>query len=265
MRIQVASDIHLEHFVGAVDFAEILEPQGDVLALVGDIGTITCTLLPMFLRWCAQHFQKVFFVPGNHEYYNRRGVSMAQIDATLEEMCEAAGVVFLQNRKEVVGDYVFIGTTLWSYVPPEHKEVVEESLNDYQFIFANVARLTVDDTNEMYHENLRYITESLQFAKEHGKHAVVLTHHPPASRGTSHPMYEAQRERGINYAFTSTIHADALPMAPTLWCAGHTHYNFHFKHHENGYPLVSNQRGYPNREGGASERDYRPAMFVSLP
>ena len=40
-----------------------------------------------------------------------------------------------------------------------------------------------------------------------------------------------------------------------IWCAGHTHYNFH--HWEEGYELLSNQHGYANNPGFGYKKDLK--------
>lgn len=48
MKIQVASDLHLEHIQdnpNEVDFQDVIIPAADVLTLAGDISTYDCPLL----------------------------------------------------------------------------------------------------------------------------------------------------------------------------------------------------------------------------
>lgn len=65
---QVISDIHLEYYNS---FPRII-PTSNYLCLAGDIGTISNKYdkkIEKFLSYCSIHWKKVFYVLGNHEFY----------------------------------------------------------------------------------------------------------------------------------------------------------------------------------------------------
>jgi ankyrin repeat protein len=65
--IQIASDLHLEFFHGAIDFSSIILPSAPVLALLGDIGIpLTHPSYERFLLCMADKFELVLVVAGNH-------------------------------------------------------------------------------------------------------------------------------------------------------------------------------------------------------
>jgi hypothetical protein len=61
MKIQVASDIHLEFFEDT-DVLPRIEALGNVLALVGDIGYPKHDLFGKFIREHADRFEHVFLI-----------------------------------------------------------------------------------------------------------------------------------------------------------------------------------------------------------
>lgn len=261
MTVQIASDIHLENFRGPIDFFSIITPTADVLALVGDIGTTYCSFLPVFLHWCSQHFKFVLFVPGNHEYYSRIGESMSVIDAKYERMVAPFdNVIYMNNKRITIGDVMFIGSTLWSYIPQEAETEVTELVVDYKYIYYKSDLITPKDINHLHRKNIAFIIESLAHSETVKTRAVVLTHHPPARDGTSSPLYATKEYENTNYAFASDIRDTFLPLKPIVWIAGHTHHNFDFRPHENGYNLVSNQRGYPL----SPSPDYKTNCVINL-
>ena len=78
MRIQIASDLHLEGRPGHMPDKAVFRPVHgrDLLVLAGDIGVVT-------LGWAfverELEVSPVVYVPGNHEYYARAG--RADVDA----------------------------------------------------------------------------------------------------------------------------------------------------------------------------------------
>ncbi|HXH38615.1 MAG TPA: metallophosphoesterase [Thermoanaerobaculia bacterium] len=70
MRVFALSDIHIDYAVNSkwIEGLSAVEYQNDVLILAGDV-----THAPRRLEWClntlARRFQKVLFVPGNHDLW----------------------------------------------------------------------------------------------------------------------------------------------------------------------------------------------------
>jgi predicted phosphodiesterase len=68
---QYISDIHLEFYdEDSRDFTKILEPGiAPFLILAGDIGDPGSNIFKEFIDWCRQKWQHVYYVAGNHEYF----------------------------------------------------------------------------------------------------------------------------------------------------------------------------------------------------
>jgi predicted phosphodiesterase len=117
LRIQLASDLHLERYP---DFVPEAAADADVLVLAGDIGSYQAgSLLPAGdfglsrfspLR-AGSPWKRVLFVPGNHEYDG------LEIDATrtrLQALCAELGITWLDQEVVHIGGVRFLGTTLWT-------------------------------------------------------------------------------------------------------------------------------------------------------
>lgn len=113
MRIQYASDLHLEfeenyHFL----MKNKLKPVSPYLILAGDIdiisnGTVT---RPDFFQYLSDHWQEVFIIPGNHEFYNKGNVASSyNLELTIHP-----NVRYLNYQVITVEGVDFIFTTLWS-------------------------------------------------------------------------------------------------------------------------------------------------------
>lgn len=113
MKIQVVSDLHLEH--GGSLPAHHLE--ADVIALAGDLAPYNQGLVERVReRWSsAPH---VVYVLGNHEFY---GTGIDETRARLAEVCASAGIHLLDPGMVRIEDTRFIGTMLWTDFTLEKK------------------------------------------------------------------------------------------------------------------------------------------------
>lgn len=240
VRLQVISDLHLEHRNnGPINYLDFIIPSAEVLALVGDIGSPYDSKLSHFLDWCSRNFRIVLYVPGNHEYYSTFGDTYTVIYKELERICaQFENVHLFHNKTLEVDDVMFIGSTLWSYIPPDKDALISNCLNDFRIIYSKPETpITPQDVRNEFAANKHFIEVSLAQAMTQCKKAVVLTHHAPSFQDTSHPQYA---NSDSCYGFASCF--SVQPGAVRLWCCGHTHYNFH--HNKEGYELYSNQVGY---------------------
>lgn len=131
-RLQIISDLHLEHRDIPVQYEDFITPSADVLALLGDIGSPYDTKLEEFIGWCAQRFKYVVYIPGNHEYYSQYAEPHYLVHERLIAICQKfMNVHLLDNKTFVVDDVVFIGSTLWSDIPPSKDEFLANCINDF--------------------------------------------------------------------------------------------------------------------------------------
>jgi hypothetical protein len=67
MRIQIASDLHLE--ARAKDtFEKILEPAAPLLALLGDVAPLDHPNLRAFFEWCSARWETILWILGDVEF-----------------------------------------------------------------------------------------------------------------------------------------------------------------------------------------------------
>lgn len=74
MDIQIVSDLHLELEWNTRHFEQYpLVPSADILVLAGDIMILGDDFVEHhFWDRVPKDFKQVYFLPGNHEYYNER-------------------------------------------------------------------------------------------------------------------------------------------------------------------------------------------------
>jgi len=260
-QLQVASDLHLEFHKNPIkNWRSLLKPSAPNLALVGDL----CELHHKKL-WCGfierlvPHWEHIFVVNGNHEFYvanKKPNYTVSALKAAQKRWVEKKGwtnVHILEKESFDVGEVRVLGCTLWSRVPVWAQEDVAGTMNDYRQIVVDEATepghkmewLSVADTNRWHEAAVRWLYDEIKATR---KYVVVLTHHAPLMSGTSAPEYEV-KGRALTHGFATELSALFRPEVKA-WVFGHTHYaaDFPFR----GARVVSNPKGYSDGECGFS-------------
>lgn len=245
LRFQVVSDLHVELKTTPVrKFIQELRPTCDNLALCGDIGRPGTDDYQAILKHCSDSWKRVFVTLGNHEYYRSKESSLEQ---KFEESCSSFSNVYSMNRRKVEFDgWRVLGCTLWSNVPDEAIEAVEDHMSDYnQIMTDDMNRFTVKDTNRKHIQNLSWLEGMLK--TDNNTPTVILTHHAPLMKGTSSPVYETGSLTQHGFA---TDLSRLLGGNIKMWAFGHTHWqcDFYFSGNVNGTRIVTNARGYSGNE-----------------
>ncbi len=237
-KLQYASDLHLE-FPANKEFMKLhpLQPEGDVLVLVGDI--VPFALIDKhqdFFSYVADHFETTYWLPGNHEYYY---FDIDKKSGVLKEKIRN-NVILVNNTLAVHGNVKLIFSTLWSKISPGHEWQIERSLNDFHLIKHQGLRFSAKQYNQLHEESLTFIQSELKTIN-HEKVA-VFTHHCPTF--LNYP--EQYRGDILNEAFAVELYdlIEASNMA--YWGYGHHHSNTpDFK--IGNTSLITNQLGYVQR------------------
>jgi len=282
LRIQVASDLHLEfHADRATDDVDdflldrlVAPTRATVLALVGDIGAPDKPAYARLLSRAASRYRHVVIVPGNHEYYDASGREerrcVADTAVLLRTLCAAHDNVHLLDDDAVVLEGVrFVGSTLWSHIREPFRRECTSEMNDYRLIHtqSDGTRLTVDDTNAWHAAAVAFIEQETSRAAAEGLPMVVLTHHAPSLRSID-KKHACSR---VNCAFATNVERLMRPPI-VLWCHGHTHTAFDYvvpfpsshdgrDQDQKGVRVVNNPSGYP----GERDTRYRNDLVIDLP
>ncbi|KAL6079033.1 Metallophos domain-containing protein [Balamuthia mandrillaris] len=261
-RIQIVSDVHLEHRDNRIPTIPRLAPY---LALLGDIGYPDSYIYKAFLHRMSAQFEKVFVLCGNHEFYTS---DMETTKEAVRKVCSEKDNLFFLDRTSMwldgEGSVRILGCTLWSHVTPEQTRAVANSLNDYRLIYEDAAQkqrgpfaklLRVEHTNKIHAEEKAWLEENLRIAKQQEEEVVVLTHHAPILN-SCHPKYH---NSPISSAFATDLAAEGLISAPMVaWAYGHTHYSSVVN--VNGVKVLSNAMGYPHE----AESKYNSDMVLEV-
>ncbi|KAL6046899.1 Ser/Thr protein phosphatase superfamily [Balamuthia mandrillaris] len=260
LKIQVASDLHLELPLAIPRFGECLRDHfgvaeaelpvlGHALALLGDIGYPRKEGYAEFLVQQAARFEKVFVVAGNHEFYSGAGINThyEEVRKDIAEICSRApNLHFLDKTSMFWRGYRILGCTLWSHIPPEAKAVVTKSQTDFRAIVladekegGKKRKVTTEDISAWHAEELAWLKAELQQAQDRGEKVIVMSHHAPLLRGISNPHHDGGATR---FAYGSDL-TDILQEPIKAWLFGHTHWSSTQRTNK-GIIVSSNQLGY---------------------
>lgn len=235
MKVQVASDLHLELLGKLFPGERLISPahDADILVLAGDIAN-GIEAVEMFKNWPVP----VLYIAGNHEFY---GHSLEQMRMDLRNAAAGTHVTFLDNAIKDFGSVRFLGTTLWTDYRLElnrtQRQLMESAelrVSDHFRINCSGGKFTAERALVEHELSRAWLKDELNSPYD-GK-TVVITHHGP------HRLSINRRYVGnpVNAAFASDL-SELLPKAD-IWIHGHVHDNFDYN--VCGCRVVANPRGY---------------------
>lgn len=242
MKIQLASDLHLEHIERRYPGERLIEPapECDVLVLAGDIHN-GARGVELF----AGGKVPVVYVAGNHEFYGR---DWMKTRSEIKSAARGTNVQVLDRDVAVIGGVRFLGCTLWTdfrqrgHLQSRTMAYVERRINDFVVISTSKGAFRAQDALDDHEQSVEWLDEQLAMPFEGP--TVVVTHHGP------HPLSIHPRYIGdpLNGAFVSDL--TPLVMKATTWLHGHVHDSFDYR--VGPCRVVANPRGYVLNVGRAS-------------
>ena len=217
LKIQYCSDLHLEFY----DNNQLLKTHpikavGDILLLAGDIVLFSeMERHKVFFDDLSNRFKMVYWIPGNHEYYNFDAINKSGI---LNERIRDN--VFLVNNITIELENVrLIFSTLWSKISQVYENQIAYSLSDFRVIKYNGERLSIGQYNQLHEDSLNFITNEIN--KAYVGKTVVVTHHVPTYM--NYP--EQYRGSALSEAFTVELFDLIEASNIDCWIYGHHHSN----------------------------------------
>ena len=257
MKIQYVSDIHLEthNNTSKEIFKSILKPSAPYLALCGDIGYPGAQLYEPFLKYCSENFEHVFYIAGNHEFYNdpkaikylktkkimegsMSDEALRRISAKfprespqdrivkIREICNKfSNIHFLDKEVYQVPNtnIIVVGCTLWTKLSMD--PYMYFRFNDFERICENQNTILSPRVyDNWFKENLDFIVEKIPSLHQTNPDAkiIVLTHHCP-TYDIIVDKYRLNDPDNMNSFFANNDLITPFGKNVKLWICGHTH------------------------------------------
>jgi Icc-related predicted phosphoesterase len=267
--IHLISDIHLEYEYASM--SNHRAPEGtDVVILAGDMHPGVWGVM-----WAAEHFRglPVLYIPGNHEYYGKRGFRR-HVERMREKAAELGGNVRVCDRDEVVIDNTrFLLTTLWTDYDLygtrlESMMVGQARMNDYKNITQDLAHgclMTPHTILEHHKDSLLFLDSRLSV--HHDGPTVVVTHHAPSR--LSFVGDDENLRDDVAPCYASNLDDFILRHQPEFWFHGHLHQSVDYT--IGSTRVMSNPRGWVSRQimrGGVVEREnphWNSQLIIPIP
>ena len=232
LNITLFSDLHLE-------FNADFDPgTGDVLVLAGDICLATEVTQPTIQRFfsrCVAGYNKVFYVMGNHEYYDH-DINKA-LNAIKYQIPSQIHV--MDNTSVHYKGWHFVCATMWSDFIQGNPDVMQDCssiMNDYQMISCGDRKLTPHDVYQRHQETREWFDQCLPTLNGP---VFMITHHQPSLRSIVNTRYDSE----ISGAYCTEL-SDFIHKHPNIkyWAAGHVHHTQNYL--IGNCNVISNPRGY---------------------
>lgn len=254
MKLQVLSDLHLEHGGPIPEH----HPEADVVALAGDLAPYTKGLVAKLAEFwtTAPH---ILYVLGNHEFY---GTEIDDARARLADECAAVGIHLLDPGMVRIESTRFIGATLWTDLDLYGKadeigahERLRRGISDFAGAIRHHGRnFSTRESVRRHWAARHFIEEELAQAKLADETVVVITHHAPSPRS----IRQWFQNDPFNMAFASDLDRLIERYQPALWIHGHMHDPVDER--LGSTRLVANPAGYAH-EGN---QGFDPALCIDL-
>jgi predicted phosphodiesterase len=253
IKIQVYSDLHIEKWNKVPN----LPAKTKYLFLAGDICQLSHPLFYKFFYYCSSHWEKVFYTPGNQEFYSRKKTyNILDFEYKLKLNEKFKNVYYLNNNSAPLNENIEIyGTTFWTIPPFLSTDVAKYYSNDYNSIryFDNERKYPMDLTTNYVNFLSNESYNGLQtFLNETKKKVIIMTHFPPMRTQSMDPKFLTQNNNLLKSYFSwpddtlSNILVNSYK-PPLIWISGHTHWSYYF--YKNNIRFISNQLGYKNELG----------------
>lgn len=250
MRIQIASDLHLESRP-KITFRELLDPgAAPILALLGDIAPLNHPNLRPFLEWCSEHWDTILWIPGCLELLGpgsgNEGSGLPNLEAPVQKMRSMVepfwNITVLDHDGMVSEDGIYVfGLPFWKF-PRDEAYVWHPEF--FRYVEAEPSPMHPDFMRRIYNQDLAWIRSKVRAQKEP---ILILSHYGPTTW--------LQEEGFIGDPDKSIVYSDieSLLKTPVVgWVCGHVHQSVEMSKEwrdatgaKGSVLLVANPKGVP--------------------
>lgn len=210
VKIQYISDIHIDTHTNMPD----IRPVSNYLAICGDIGQPYAKNYKLFIKEQSKKFEKVFVVPGNHDFdlgpmYRKDRVD--KWEPYIKNICDEFNNVYYLNRgtHHLNNNILIIGSILWSKPMPLPQTIWEKD-NRMKQIFI--------DHMDQHNLHVDWISNTID--QNSDKKILILTHFVPTLK-LIEEKYLLKGKYTNSWFATDLEYLIKKPVK--AWICGHTH------------------------------------------
>ncbi|WP_422358887.1 metallophosphoesterase [Reichenbachiella sp.] len=237
MKFQYASDLHVEfddnyHFL----MQNKIKPVAPYLILAGDIDIISGGQVTRseFFQYLSDHWQEVYIIPGNHEFYKKGNVATSySLKLTIN-----SNVRYLNHQVVTIEGVDFIFTTLWSRV---NTSLIKSLIADFRQCKYADGPFKYTQHDNLHGKAVTWLSKVLSLDKKRPR--VVVSHFVPCPQVNGYPK-SIDNYLGpiISRYFVADLENRIRDWDVDYWIYGHNHWNKDIEIY--GVKFISNQFGY---------------------
>jgi predicted phosphodiesterase len=255
MKFDVCSDLHVDHHLSLIDWAEWKNPDSTVLIIAGDVSNKIVNTVAVVMD-AAQHYEHVVFVDGNHEHYDHELCVSDNIRLMHSAFDRIPNVHFLDGELRATWQHegtLFVGGMGWyDWICYERMNISHRRAYGSWLEGSNDAReiqwdddMRPDTMASVHAVNLS--TEVHEAQQDAGVERIVMvTHSSPDARlmwwRPENPAWNEQTPSYVNSQMSQVVEQDAGKKIQ-YWIYGHTHFRSYRV--LDGIHYINNSRGYP--------------------
>lgn len=260
MYVRIFSDVHLDFDIPSniknflFDMLWKPEPLDEdketILILAGDLWHSKKYFEFMQRSWLSDlstRFHSIIVVLGNHDFWG--GNITYEYDYFRSKVKEKnlQNVYLLQNNTIKIGDYKFIGGTLWTNYNNQDYDTKNfyktGQMKDYKFIREGVIykKITPETLLKEHYRTKNYIIDNA--TKNYPQQKLwVITHHLPSFLS----LKDANRNHIENGYYASSLESIIQNKEIDVWVHGHNHEKVDYFILKTR--ILANPRGYPGED-----------------
>lgn len=175
-RIQYVGNLFVDKLFD--HYTKLVRPNSSpYLALLGNIGHPQSPQTISFLEYCANAWDRVFWVPGPYELTSKTRFTHCNMIDRMRDVCARKNITLLHHGSLQQDTVQILGTTLWTPCVPGRIDS-KYSQPEFNEIHKHNGLITAGDIGEWNAEDIGFLQEEL-LAKPTDDPVVVLTHHLP--------------------------------------------------------------------------------------
>lgn len=241
MKIYYSSDLHLEFEHIRTNFKKDLKSfqpeQNSILILAGDINYLTNLKNDILLKKYCQKFEQVFYVCGNHEFYDNSDASI--LLESFENDFDSFKLV--NNCIKNINGIDFIFSSLFSNISSLNEYWISRGMNDFRNIkWKYDVRFNTEHFNKIHEVCFDFVKKSV----EQSSKSIIVSHHLPSDL-LINPHFKGNT---LNEAFGTDLTNFIVDNTNKIhsWIYGHNHFNQDLIIGNTN--MLTNQRGYSEKE-----------------